>query len=85
MTLYRINRDVGLSKDIFMDNSPVKNGYNKEMQGVTGLERIDVRTNETHYPCQNKAESVINIIKGKSKIRRAQRNTLKRVCDIGMI
>ena len=79
MTLYRINRDVGLSKDIFMDNSPVKNGYNKEMQGVTGLERIDVRTNETHYPCQNKAESVINIIKGKSKRRRVQINIPKKV------
>ena len=79
MTLYRINRDVGLSKDIFMDNSPVKNGYNKEMQGVTGLERIDVRTNETHYPCQNKAESVINIIKGKAKRRRVQINIPKMV------
>ena len=83
--LYRINRDVRVANKIFMDNEPVKNDYNKETKGVTRLERIDVRTNETHSPCQNKTESVINIIKGKERRIRVQINIPKRIWDFGSV
>ena len=46
---------------------------------------MDVRTNGTQYKCQNKADSVIKIIKGKSKRRRVQRNIPKRVWDFGTV
>ena len=84
-TLYRINRDVRVENEIFMDNTPNKTGYSTEMQIVERLAITDGPTTKPHSPWKNKAESVINIIKGKSKIRRAQRNTPKRVWDIGMI
>ena len=46
---------------------------------------MDVRTSEPHYPWQNKAKSVIKIIKGKSKRRIVQRNIPMRVWDFGMV
>ena len=45
---------------------------------------MDVRTNDPHYTWKNKAESVINIIKGKFKRIRVQMNILKKVWDFGM-
>ena len=37
-TLYRINQDVRVSKEIFMDNVPNQTGYNTEIQRVERLE-----------------------------------------------
>ena len=53
-----------------MDNSPEKNGYNIEMQRVAILEKMEVQTTEPYSPWQNKAESFIQIIKGKARIIR---------------
>ena len=53
-TLYRINRDYGVSNEIFMDNAPKYTGYNIEIQRVESLARIDVRTTKPHYPWKNK-------------------------------
>ena len=44
-----------------------------------------VHSADPQYPWQNKAESVIKIIKGKSKRMRVQRNTLNMVCDFWMV
>ena len=41
-TLDRINWDVGVSNEIFMDNAPKQTGYNIEMQIVTRLEIMEV-------------------------------------------
>ena len=46
---------------------------------------MEVQTTEPYSPWQNKAESVIKIIKGKAKIRRVQRNIHKRVWYFGMV
>ena len=46
---------------------------------------MDVHTTEPHYPWENKAESVIKIIKGKAKRIRVQRNIPKRVWDFDMV
>ena len=35
--LYRINQDVRVSKEIFLDNVPNQTGYNIEMQRVERL------------------------------------------------
>ena len=84
-TLDRINRDVGVANKIFMDNATRNTVYNTEIHRVTGLERMEVQTTEPYSPCQNKAENVIKIIKGKAKIRRFQRNIHKRVWYFGMV
>ena len=78
-TLYRINREIWVADKIFMENAPDQTGYNTEMQILARLARMEFRTTEPYSPCQNKSESVINIIKGKSKRRRVQRNIPKRV------
>ena len=44
--LDRINWDVGVANEIFLDNAPKQTGYNTEMQIVARLERIEVRTTE---------------------------------------
>ena len=62
-TLDRINRDIGVANNIFMDNATRHNGYNKEIQRVTRLARMEVRTTKPYSPWENKAESVINIIR----------------------
>ena len=81
----RINREFGVENEILMDNSPGQTGYNTEMQIVTRLTRMDVRTTKTHYPWKNKAECVIQIIKGKAKRRRFQRDIPKRVWKFGIV
>ena len=68
-----------------MDNATRYTGYNTEIQRVAGLERMEVPTTEPYSPWKNKAESVIKIIKGKSKMRRVQRNIHKRVWYFGMV
>ena len=85
MTLDRINRYVEVANVIFMDNETNKTCYNTEIHRVARLEIMDIHTTEPHYPCQNKAENVINIIKEKSKRRRVQRNIPKRDWDFGMV
>ena len=62
-TLDRINCDVGVVNEIFMDNSPNHIGYNTERQRVSRLTRMDVHTTKIHSPLQNNSESVMNIIK----------------------
>ena len=84
-TLDRINRDVGVANEIFMENAPGKTGYNTEIQRVARLTRMEVQTTEPYSPWQNKAESVIKIIKGKAKLRRVQRNINKRIWEFGMV
>ena len=49
------------------------------------MARIEVRTTEPYYPWQNKAEIFIEIIKGKARRRRVQRNLPRRVWDLGMV
>ena len=49
-TLDRINRDVGVANEIFMDNAPKQTGYNTEMQRVARLSTIEVQTTEPYYP-----------------------------------
>ena len=49
------------------------------MKRAARLARMEVRTAEPFSPWQNKAESVIKIIKGKAKRRRVQSNIPKRV------
>ena len=83
--LDRINWDVGVENEIFMDNAPKQTSYNTEMQRVERLARMEVRTTEPYYPWQNKAESVNNILKGKANRRRVQRNIPKRVWDFRMV
>ena len=83
--LDRINREVGVANKICMDNAPGKTSYNTEMKRVARLEIMEVRTTEPYYPWQNKAESVIKIIKGKAKSRIFQRNIPKRVWDLGTV
>ena len=51
-TLDRINRDVGVANEIFMDNSPKQTGYNTEMHRVARLERMEVRTTEQYSSWQ---------------------------------
>ena len=46
---------------------------------------MEVRTTNPHSSWKNKAESVINIIKGKSRRRRVQINILRRVWDFGVV
>ena len=55
------------------------------MQRVVSLTRMYVNTIEPKYPWKNKAETVIKIVKRKSKIRRVQRNIPKRVWDFGVV
>ena len=84
-TVDRINRDVGVAEKIFMDNAPREIGYNTETKRVARLAIMEVKTNEPYSTWQNKAESVIKIIRGKSKMRRVQRNIKKRIWDFGMV
>ena len=49
-TLDSINRDVGVANKIFMENAPNQTGYKTEMQILTRLERMEVRTTEPYYP-----------------------------------
>ena len=49
------------------------------MQRMARLERTEIQTTEPHYPWKNKAESMINIIKGKYERRIVKRNIPKRV------
>ena len=46
--LDRINQDVGVANEIFMDNAPEQTGYNTEMQRVARLARMEARTTETY-------------------------------------
>ena len=84
-TLDRINRYLRVANEISMDNASYQTGYNTEMQRVSILARMEVRTTETYSPCQKKSESVINIMKIKANRRRFQRNIYKRVWDFGMV
>ena len=45
-TLDRINWDVGVDKNIFMDNEIDQTGYNTEIQRVARMARMEVRTTE---------------------------------------
>ena len=49
-TLERINKDVGVANEIFMDNAPDQTGYNTEMHRVTRLARMEVRTTDPYSP-----------------------------------
>ena len=80
-----INWGVRVANKIFMYNAPAQNGYNTEIQRVARLEIIEVQTTEPYSPWQNKSESVIKIINGKSKRRIVQSNIPKRVWDFGMV
>ena len=84
-TVERIHREDRVANEIFMDNETEQTGYNTEMQGVSRLARMEVRTIEPYSPWKNKAEGVIKIIKGKAKRRRVQRNIPKRVWDFRMV
>ena len=53
-TLDRINRDIGVSNEIFMDNTPKQTGYNTEMHIVSRLKGMDDCSTETHHLWQNK-------------------------------
>ena len=55
------------------------------MQRVARLAIIEFQTTEPYSPWQNKYESVIKLIKGKSNIIRVQRNIPKRFCEFGMV
>ena len=55
------------------------------MQRVAKLARMEFRTTEPYSPWQNKAKSVIKIIKGKSKRIKVQRNISKRFWDFGLV
>ena len=55
------------------------------MQRMARLARMKVQTTETYFPWQNKAESIIETIKGKAKRRRVQKDTPKRVWDFSMV
>ena len=80
-----INRDVGIVNEIFLENAPEQTVYNKEMQRMARLTRMEVQTTEPYSLWQNKAESVIKIIKGKANRRRFQKNTPKWVWYFGMV
>ena len=67
--LDRINRDIGVANKIFMDNAPKQTGYNTEIQRVEILEIMEVQTTDPESPWQNKSESVIKIIRVKSRRR----------------
>ena len=41
-TLDRMNWDVGVANEIFMENAPKQTGYNKEMHRVAILARMEV-------------------------------------------
>ena len=84
-TLDRIKRDVGVANEIFMDNATGQTGYNKDMQIMAILTRMEVRTTEPYSLWQNKAGICIKMIKGKAKIRRFQRNIPKRVWYFSMV
>ena len=43
-TLDRINKDVGVENEIFMNNTPGKTGQSTELQRVTREARMDVHT-----------------------------------------
>ena len=62
-SLDRINRDVGVSNEIFMVNAPKKTCYNTEMKRVARLERMESRTTDSYSPWEKKSGSVIKIIK----------------------
>ena len=51
-TLDRINQDVGVTKNIFMDNATYKTGYNTEMQRLARLAIMEVQTTEPYSPWQ---------------------------------
>ena len=55
------------------------------MNRVVRLARMEVQTNEPYYPWKKKSENVINIIKGKYKRIRVQRNIQKRVWYLGTV
>ena len=55
------------------------------MKRVARLEIMEVLTTEPYSPWQNKAESVIKIMKGKGRSPTFQRNIPKRVWDLGMV
>ena len=62
-TLDRINRDVGVENDIFMDNTPANTVYTTEIQRLARLIRMEARTTKPHSLQKNKVESVIEIVK----------------------
>ena len=84
-TLDKINQDVGVANKIFIDNSPKQTSYNTETQRVERLARTELQTTDPYFPWKNKAESVINIIKGYAKRRRVHRNIPNRVWDFSML
>ena len=47
-TLYRINLDVGVANEIFLENAPYQTGYKTEMQIVTRLARMEVLNHAIH-------------------------------------
>ena len=69
-TLYRINRYIEESNEIFMDNAPKYTGYNIEIQSVARITRTDFLTAKPHSKWENKVEIENKFNKGKSKIRR---------------
>ena len=50
MTLHKINRDVDVSNQIFMDNAPEHTGYNTEMQRVSKMSTMVVHTTDPRFP-----------------------------------
>ena len=85
MILDRINWCIEVENEIFVDNAPNQTGYNIEVQRVARLKIMDVRATEPLYPCQNKVESVINLVKVKSNKIRVQINITKRVWEFCMV
>ena len=44
------NQEVRFANEICMENAPEKTCYNIEMQRVTRLESMEIRTTEPYYP-----------------------------------
>ena len=68
-----------------MYNAPDQTGYNKEIQIVARLARIEFWATEPDSPCKNKPKRIIKIVKGKSNRRIVQKNITKKVWDFGMV
>ena len=51
-TLDRINWNIGVANETFMDNEPEQTGYNTEMQRLARLAIMEVQTTEPYSPWQ---------------------------------
>ena len=68
-----------------MDNVTEQTSYNTEIYKVKMLVRIDIRIAKPHSPWENYSESVIQIMKGKSKKIKFQRNIPQRFWGVGIV